>query len=72
MLLRSTVSTESPKALPTTGIKVEAADFIPFIVNPSTLLVKVPSSDINPTNIVITNPKNHVTLDLKNLAKFPI
>jgi len=72
MLHRSTVSTESPKAFPTTGIKVDAADFIPFIVNPSTLLVSVPSSDSKPTNIVITNPKTHVTLDLKNFAKFPI
>ena len=71
-MLRSTVSTESPKAFPTTGMNVDATDFIPFIVMPSTLLVKVPSNDSRPTKIVITNPRNHVTLDLKNLAKFPI
>ena len=68
----NTVSTESPKALPTTGINVDVALFIPFIVIPSTLLVNVPSNDNSPTNIVITNPRSHVTLDLKKFASFPI
>lgn len=67
-----TVSTESPNALPTTGIKVEATDFIPFTVIPSTLLVNVPSNDNKPTNTVITNPKNQVILEVKNFERFPI
>lgn len=68
----STISTESPNAFPTTGISVDAVVFIPFAVKPSTLLVRVPSKDKILTNIVITNPKNHVILDFKNLDNFPI
>ena len=71
MLLRNTVSTESPSALPTTGTKVDVAVFIPFIVIPSILLVNVPSIESTPTNIVIINPKHHTELDLKNFANFP-
>lgn len=43
-----TVSTESPKALPTTGTNVDVAVFIPFIVIPSILLVSVPSKESTP------------------------
>ena len=67
-----TTSTESPKAFPTTGINVDVAAFIPFAVNPSTLLVNVPSSDNILTNIVMTNPKNHVIPDFKNFDNLPI
>lgn len=45
MLLRSTVSTESPNAFPTTGTAIPVILFIPFIVIPSMLLVNVPSKD---------------------------
>lgn len=67
-----TTSTESPNAFPTTGITVEVAVFIPFAVNPSTLLVSVPSKDNILTNIVITNPKNQIIPDFKNVDSFPI
>ena len=67
-----TISTESPKAFPTTGINVEVTVFIPFAVNPSTLLVNVPSNDNILTNIVITNPKTQVIPDLKKVDNFPI
>ena len=71
MLHRNTVSTESPKAFPTTGIAVPATVFIPFIVIPSILLVNVPSSESTPTNIVIIKPIHQIALDLKNFASFP-
>ena len=61
-LLRRTVSTESPKAFPTTGIAVPATVFIPFIVMPSILLVNVPSSESTPTNIVIIKPIHQIAL----------
>ena len=57
MHTRSTVSIESPSTFPTTGIKFEIATLAVFAVNPSTLLLKVPSSDNNPTNIVSIIPK---------------
>lgn len=72
MLIRITISTDSPSAFPTTGIKVVAADFIPFAASPSTLLVKPPSRDNILTNIVTTTPKNQVIPDFKNLDNFPI
>lgn len=65
----NTTSAESPNALPTTGIKVDAAVFTPFAVSPSTLLVSVPSIESIPTKIVIINPRNHVIPDLK-IGKF--
>ena len=68
----STISTESPNAFPTTGIKVDVAAFIPLAVSPSTLLVNVPSKDKILTNIVITRSKNQVIPDLKKLDNFPI
>ncbi len=68
----STISTESPRAFPTTGINVEAAAFIPLAVSPSTLLVNVPSRDKILTNTVITIPKNQVIPDFKKLDNFPI
>ncbi len=67
----STISTDSPKAFPTTGINPDAA-FIPLIVIPSTLLVKPPSNDNMLTKMVITRPNIHVILDFKNLDSFPI
>ena len=70
--LRITVSTDSPNAFPTTGIKVVAADFIPFAARPSTLLVSPPSKERMLTNMVITTPKNQLTPDFKNLDNFPI
>lgn len=71
-LSRITISTDSPNAFPTTGIKVVAADFIPFAASPSTLLVSPPSKDKILTNIVTTTPKNQVIPDLRNLDNFPI
>lgn len=71
MLLRRTVSTESPNAFPTTGIAVPVTAFIPFIVIPSMLLVNVPSRESTPTNIVITKLTIQIALDLKNFASFP-
>ena len=58
--------------MPTTGINVEDADFKPFIVIPSTLLVKPPSKESTLTNIVITKPNTQVILDFKNFDNFPI
>lgn len=71
-LTRITISTDSPRAFPTTGINVVAADFIPFAASPSTLLVSPPSKDKILTNIVTTTPKNQVIPDLRNLDNFPI
>lgn len=71
-LSRITISTDSPNVFPTTGIKVVAADFIPFAASPSTLLVSPPSKDKTLTNIVTTTPKNQVIPDLRNLDNFPI
>jgi hypothetical protein len=67
MRIRRTVSAESANAFPTIGINVDAAALMPFAANPSTLLVKVPSSDNIPTKITITNPKNHEIPDLKKV-----
>ena len=63
----NTLSTTSPNTFPTTGIKLETAALAVFAVIPSTLLLKVPSNDTIPTNIVKNIPKNHTTLDFKNL-----
>ena len=71
MLNRITISTDSPNALPTTGINPDAA-FIPFAASPSILLVKPPSNDNILTNIVITIPNNQVIPDFKNLDNLPI
>lgn len=68
----NTTSAESLKAFPTTGINVDAAVFTPFAVNPSTLLVSVPSIESMLTKIVIITPRLHVTLDFKKLESFPI
>ncbi len=67
-----TVSTESLKALPNTGITFAVTAFMPLADNPSTELVKVPSKDKIPMKIVIVVPNTHTTLDLKNLDIFPI
>lgn len=72
MLTRITISTDSPNALPTTGINVVAADFIPFAASPSTLLVSPPSNERILTNTVITTPNIHTIPDFKNLDSFPI
>lgn len=72
MLNRITMSTDSPKALPTTGINVVAADFIPFAASPSILLVSPPSKDNILTNIVTITPKSQVIPDFRNLDSFPI
>lgn len=53
-------------------MKLETAAFVVFAVNPSTLLLKVPSSDTTPTKIVSTIPKIHTTLDLKNFESLSI
>lgn len=68
----NTISVESLKALPTTGIRFEAIVFTLFAAIPSILLVKFPSSDIKLTKAVITTPKSHATPDFKNLDSFPI
>lgn len=67
-----TVSTESPKAFPTTGTNVEVAAFIPLAVRPSILLVREPSRDRILIKIVITNPNIQVIPDLKKLDNLPI
>lgn len=72
MLIRITISADSPSAFPTTGINVVAADFIPFAANPSTLLVSPPSKDNILTNTVTTIPKPQVIPDFKNLDNLPI
>ena len=68
----STVSTESPNIFPTTGIRLDTAAFVVLAVIPSTLLVKVPSNEITPTNTVSIIPKNHTILDFMNLEIFSI
>ena len=68
--LRITISTDSPSALPTTGINVDVAAFIPFAASPSTLLVNPPSKERILTNIVTTAPKTHVIPDFKNLDSY--
>ena len=72
LLNRKTISVDSPKAFPTTGIKVVVAALTPFAVSPSILLVKPPSSDKTLTNIVITTPKTQIMLDFKKFANLPI
>lgn len=72
LLNRNTISVDSPKAFPTTGINVVAAALTPFAVSPSILLVKPPSSDKILTNTVITNPKTQIILDFRKFANFPI
>ena len=67
-----TESTASPNIFPTTGIKLDTAAFAVLAVIPSILLLKVPSKDITPTNIVNTIPKNHIMLLLKNFVIFDI
>lgn len=67
-----TISTDSLNALPTTGIKVVAADFMPLAASPSTLLVSPPSKDSMLINIVTTTPNDQVIPDFKNLDSFPI
>ena len=67
MLLQPiTVSTASPNILPTTGMKFETAALVVFAVIPSTVLLKLPSIDITPTNKVSTTPNVHTTVELKN------
>ena len=61
------MSTASPKILPTTGIKFDTAAFAVFAVIPSTLLVRLPSSDNIPTNKVNAIPNTHIVLVLKYL-----
>ena len=72
MLLRITISADSPKALPITGTNVVVAAFIPFEANPSTPLVICPSRDKIDTKIVITIPNNQTIPDLNNLASLSI
>ena len=43
-----------------------------FAVIPSTLLLKLPSTDINPTKIVSITPNIHTTLDFKNFDNLSI
>ena len=66
MLHPITVSTASPNILPTTGIKFETAALVVFAVIPSTVLLKLPSTEIIPTNKVSTTPNVHTTVELKN------
>ena len=68
----NTISAESLKVLPTTGIRLEAALLIPFAVIPSMLLVRLPSNDKILTKTVTTIPKTHITPDFKNLDNFSI
>lgn len=67
-----TMSTESPKAFPTTGISVELAAFNPFNESPSILLVSELSKEIMLINIATTIPNKYVIPDLKNLEIFSI
>lgn len=67
-----TESVASLNAFPTIGIALEATAFIALEVNPSTLLVKVPSKDRTLTNIVITIPKLHIIPDFRNLLNLLI
>lgn len=55
-----TVSTASPKILPTTGIAELTTVFAVLAVIPSTLLANVPSRETMPTNMVKTIPKNQI------------
>lgn len=55
-----TVSTASPRILPTTGIAELTTVFAVLAVIPSTLLAKVPSKDTTPTNIVKIIPRSHI------------
>lgn len=52
-----TVSTASDNILPTTGIRFDTAAFVVFAVIPSTVLLRVPSRDTIPINIVRVVPK---------------
>lgn len=72
LLNRKTISVDSPKAFPTTGINVVAAALTPFAVSPSILLVNPPSSDKILTNAVITTPRTQIMLDFRKFANFPI
>lgn len=67
-----TVSTASPNIFPTTGIKLDTAALAVLAVMPSTLLLKVPSTDTTPTKRVSTTPKIHTTLVLKNFDNLSI
>lgn len=62
-----TVSTASPNIFPTTGIKLETAALAVLAVTPSTVLLKVPSTETIPTKSVSTTPNTQTTLVLKNL-----
>ena len=55
-----TVSTASPRILPTTGTAELTIVFAVLAVIPSTLLDNVPSKDTAPTNTVKTIPKSHI------------
>ena len=70
-LLRTTKSTDSPNALPTTGIS-DDADLIPLAANPSTLLVNPPSKESKLIKRVIITPNVHVTPDFINLDNLTI
>lgn len=72
LLHPSTASTVSPNTLPTTGMALVTTAFVVLIVSPSTLLVKLPSSDNIPTNIVSTIPNAQITPDLKNFDSLVI
>ena len=72
MLQPITESTASPNILPTTGMKLDTAALVVLAVNPSTLLLKVPSKETTPTKIVSITPKTQTMLDLKNLESLSI
>ena len=67
-----TVSTASPNIFPTTGIKLDTAAFAVLAVTASTLPLKLPSTEVSPTNIVSTTPNTHTTLLLKNFDSLSI
>ena len=63
-----TVSTASPNIFPTTGITVDTAAFVVLAVTPSTVCVRLPSSDNTVTNSVIIIPNTHIVAEFKNLG----
>jgi len=71
LLAPKTVSTASPKILPTTGTKVDTAVFVTFEVTPSILADKLPSKEIAPISTVNTIPRIHKLEDLKYFDNLP-
>ena len=67
-----TVSTASPKILPTIGIKFDTAALVVFTVSASTPFVMLPSNVETPTNIVNTIPKHQITELLINFDSLSI